>query len=280
MKRSCLVFLVLVAVWLLVPPSAAQARDRHTFHLVEATIDDIQDAFRSGLLSPEELVRMYLARIAAYDQGSPQLNSYLHVNEHAIDAARDLNAYLASLGSSAPVHTLADVIAYNSAHASLALKYGQVLAIAADSLDTSSGSADSIRYQNDREKDLDIARDRGLNVIFNGPDGVRGTDDDFDAILFPANRGANIAARAGYPSIVVPAGFVPNPAVPPPPLPEPPPFPEGFDAKDSPVGVTFTGPAFSEPRLIGLAYAFEQATQHRRPPDSAPPLPADVVRKH
>jgi amidase len=180
---------------------------------------------------------------------------------------RDLNAYLASLGPNAPVHTLSDVIAFNSAHAPVALKYGQVLAIAADSLDTSPGSADTIRYMKDRAKDLDIAKVRGLDVVFK----------DFDAILFPANRGANIAARAGYPSIVVPGGFFTNPAVSPPPLNPPPPFPAGFNAKPAPYGVTFTGPAFSEPKLIGLAYAFEQATHHRKTPDSAPPLLSDVV---
>jgi amidase len=180
---------------------------------------------------------------------------------------RDLNAYLATLGPSAPVHTLADVIAYNNANASVALKYGQVLAISANSLNTDPGSGDTIRYQKDRAKDLDIAKTRGLDVVYK----------DFDAILFPANRGANIAARAGYPSIVVPAGFVPNPAVPPPPLPPPTPFPAGFDAQDAPFGVTFSGPAFSEPLLIGLAYAFEQATHHREPPASTPPLQNDIV---
>ena len=182
---------------------------------------------------------------------------------------RDLNSYLAHLGPSAPVHTLSDVIAYNTAHASVALKYGQVLAIAADSLNTNPGTADFNRYQSDRAKDLDIAKVRGLDVVFK----------DFDAILFPANRGANIAARAGYPSIVVPGGFFVNPPVPPPPLDPPIPFPAGFNAKPAPYGVTFTGPAFSEGRLIGFAYAFEQATNHRTPPDSAPPLPTDTVHR-
>lgn len=182
---------------------------------------------------------------------------------------RDLNAYLAQLGPGAPVHTLSDVIADNAAQASVALKYGQVLAIAADSLNTTPGSADFNRYQSDRAKDLDIAKVRGLDVVFKG----------FDAILFPANRGANIAARAGYPSIVVPGGFFVNPPVPPPPLDPPIPFPAGFNAKPAPYGVTFTGPAFSEGRLIGFAYAFEQATHHRTPPTSAPPLPTDTVRR-
>jgi len=191
---------------------------------------------------------------------------------------RDLNAYLSSLGPSAPIKTLADVIAFNNAHAAVALKYGQVLALAAQSLDISPGSADTLRYQHDRALDLSLSRG-GLDAVYNGPDGVPGTDDDVDAILFPANRGANIAARAGYPSIVVPGGFVPNPAVPPPPLAPPTPFPSGFNAKPSPYGVTFSGRAFSEPRLIGLAYAFEQATQHREPPPSAPPLATDTLNR-
>ncbi len=114
---------------------------------------------------------------------------------------RDLNAYLASLGPGAPVHTLEEVIDYNNTHSTYALKYGQILAQAAQTLDTSPDSADTMRYRNDRAKDLDIAKTRGLYVVF---------DDGFDAILFPANRGAGIAAKAGYPSIIVPGGFVTN----------------------------------------------------------------------
>jgi len=56
-------------------------------------------------------------------------------------------------------------------------------------------------------------------------------------------------------------------------------FSEGFHATDGPAGVTFSGRAFSEPRLIGLAYAFEQLTHYRFPPASVPPLPDDVVIK-
>jgi amidase len=47
-------------------------------------------------------------------------------------------------------------------------------------------------------------------------------------------------------------------------------FPDGFDPKPSPFGVSFTGMACSEPRLIELAYAFEQATKRRVPPPSVP----------
>ena len=63
--------------------------------------------------------------------------------------------------------------------------------------------------------------------------------------------------------MIVPFGMVPN-------TPMQQPFPEGFNAKPARFGVSFTGMACSEPRLIELAYAFEQATKRRIPPPSAP----------
>jgi len=172
----------------------------------------------------------------------------------------DLNIYLTNRPN-APVHTLSDIIAFNNAHAAVALKYGQAIFLAADQLDTNPGSADTVRYLADRVMDLALTQG-GLDAVFNGPDGIIGTDDDFDAILFPQNRGAAAPAKAGYPSIVVPGGFLP---------------PSGLVVNPSPFGVTFTGRAFSEPALIGLAYAFEQATKHRQAPASTPPLPTDSV---
>ena len=174
----------------------------------------------------------------------------------------DLNAYLATRPS-APVHTLSDIIAFNNANAAIALKYGQAIFLAANQLDTSPGSADTQRYLADRALDLALTR-TGLDAVLNGPDGVQGTDDDFDAILFPQNRGAAAPAKAGYPSIVVPGAFMP---------------PSGPVINPAPFGVTFTGRAFSEPTLIALAYAYEQATKHRQSPASAPPLPSDFVRR-
>lgn len=176
---------------------------------------------------------------------------------------RDLNAYLATLGPGSMVHSLSEVIAFNNAHPVEALKYGQRLALLSDSIDISPGSADTAQYVASRAED--IVRSRGaLDSVYNGADGEQGTADDYDALLFSANSGAGTPAKAGYPSITVPGGFVP----PAPPI-----------ANPFPSGVTFSGRAFSEPRLIGLAFAYEQATKHRVPPASAPPLPGDTVRR-
>jgi amidase len=174
----------------------------------------------------------------------------------------DLNSYLA-LRPDAPVHTLHDIVEFNNAHPAVALKYGQALFLAADALDTSPGSADTQRFLADRARDLALTQG-GIDAVLNGPDGIAGTADDFDAILFPQNRGAGAPAKAGYPTVVVPGGFVP---------------PSGDIVNPFPFGVAFTGRAFSEPTLIGLAFAFEQATQHRQPPASAPPLPTDSVSR-
>jgi amidase len=182
----------------------------------------------------------------------------------------DLNAYL-TMRPNAPVRTQHDIVLYNIAHAAEALKYNQNIFLAVDQLDVSPGSADTLRYQQDRQKDLQLTRS-GLDAVYNGPDGIQGTDDDFDAILFPRNQGAAAPAKAGYPSIVVPGGFapVPTPSTP---------FPAGFEPEPAPFGVTFSGRPFSEPRLIAIAYAFEQATLHRVPPKSTPPLPSDFVSR-
>ncbi|MBV9436110.1 MAG: hypothetical protein JOZ44_08655, partial [Acidobacteria bacterium] len=98
MRRHSLLFLLVLAAAVFVLPISAQQRDRDhdrdnddTFQLNEATISDIHNAYRNHLLTPEQLVRMYLARIQAYDGAGPHLNSFMFVNPHAIDAARDLH---------------------------------------------------------------------------------------------------------------------------------------------------------------------------------------------
>ena len=179
---------------------------------------------------------------------------------------RDLNAYLAATPA-APSRTLADVIAFNNTFVP-PLKYGQVIAIGADALDTSAGSADTARYVADRAEDLRRSK-LALDGVFNGPDGVQGTLDDYDAVIHLGNANANVPAKAGYPSVAVPGGFNALSTL----TPADPPIAVPF-----PSDVTFCGRAFSEPKLIGLAYAYEQATHLRVPPATTPPLPSDSVR--
>jgi amidase len=172
---------------------------------------------------------------------------------------RDLNAYLAQLPAAWPRRTLADIIDFNN-NTPGALKYGQTLATASQALDISPGSADTATYQSNLV--AGYAESRGiLDAVYNGPDGVRGTKDDFDALL---NPGAGTPARAGYPSVTVSGGFLPGTT---------------NIVNPQPSDLQFSGPAFSEPKLISLAYAFEQATKLRQPPASTPPLPSDLVHR-
>jgi amidase len=182
---------------------------------------------------------------------------------------RDLNKYFDDhVRRSFPAHSLEDVVNFNAAHMPAATKYDQDLAVFSQMFDISEGSADTRRYQSDRAEDIRRSRD-AIGAALSGPDGAAGTADDYDALLFSGNSGAGTPAKAGYPSIVVPGGFFDNNLV-------TPAFPPGFVAKPGPAGVTFSGLAFSEPRLIALAYAFEQATHYRVPPASAPSLAGET----
>ena len=165
---------------------------------------------------------------------------------------RDYNAWLASLGPSAPVKTLKEHIAWNVAHAKAgAIKYQQSRFDISDEIDL---VADKARVDADDAKDRRLSRDQGIDGVLKAY--------KLDAFITPGSSGARIAATAGYPIIAVPFGLVPN-------APQQP-FPAGFDAKPAPFGVGFVGAQCSEPKLIEIAYAFEQATKRRVPPSSAP----------
>jgi amidase len=168
---------------------------------------------------------------------------------------RDFNKWLASLGATAPVKTLTELRQWNIAHQRAgALKYGQALLDISDEMNV---DFDAARYRADREKDLRLSATNGIDAAMKKY--------QLDALLFPGPNSAAIAAKPGYPTVIVPFGLVPNA----PPSPAPP-YPEGFAAKPNPYGVGFTGLACSEAKLIELAYAFEQATRRRIPPSSTP----------
>jgi amidase len=165
---------------------------------------------------------------------------------------RDFNKWLASLGASAPVKTLTDLRVWNMTHQRAgAVKYGQSNLDVSDEMDL---QADKARYEQDRAKDIALSATHGIDEVMKGQ--------SLDALLFPGGTGAGIAAKPGYPTVIVPFGTVPNAPTPP--------FPEGFAAQPSPFGVSFTGPACSEPRLIALAHAFERAAERRVPPPATP----------
>ena len=176
---------------------------------------------------------------------------------------RDFNNWLASLGPAAPVKTLKELREWNLAHAKAgAIRYGQSRLDISDEMDL---EADRARNDADVQKDRLLSRTNGIDAALQA--------NHLDAILTPAANGADLAARAGYPLIVVPFGMVPNspPNVPPAGAQQRQgPFPPGFNPKPAPFGVGFTGTACSEPRLLGIAYAFEQATRRRVPPVSTP----------
>jgi amidase len=161
---------------------------------------------------------------------------------------RDFNAWLASLGASAPVPSLTALREWNRAHAGAgAIRYNQSRLDISDEMDL---VRDRARNEADHAKDWRLSREQGI-------DGALAAH-KVEVLLTPGSSGAGMAARAGYPIIVVPFGVVPNAPTSP--------FPPGFDARPAPYGIGFTGTACSEPRLIAVAYAFEQATKKRTPP--------------
>ena len=166
---------------------------------------------------------------------------------------RDFNAWLASLGDKAPVKSLRELRWWNYTHQKLGtLKYGQTLLDTSDEMDL---DADRARYEADRARDIELAGTSGIEAAMKA--------NSLDALLFPGPGSASIGARPGYPTVIVPFGMIPNAST-------SSPFPEGFNAKPAPYGVSFTGLSCSEPTLLRLAYAFEQATKKRVPPPDFP----------
>lgn len=145
-----------------------------------------------------------------------------------------LNAYLGRLGSHLPVHSLRELIAFNQQHAETMLKYGQAILIEAEA---TSGRLTEATYIEARARDLKQAQEQGIDAAL--------AEHNLDALVMPGAWGASVAAKAGYPAICVPAGYLPS---------------------GCPMGLTFVASAYQEPVIIKLAYAFEQATKHRQPP--------------
>jgi amidase len=164
-----------------------------------------------------------------------------------------LNAYLRDWATETPIKTMSDIVAFNKTNAGRALRFGQDIFLASEA---TRGDLSEPEYAAARQMDIRTSRTLGIDAYM--------ATHQLDAILFPANLGAAIAAKAGYPSVEVPAGFV-----------------AGVNLNftpDYPMGATFTGRAWSEPTLLRLAYAFEQATMSRRMPPGVPALDPSCAR--
>jgi amidase len=161
----------------------------------------------------------------------------------------DINAYLAGLGPAAPMHTLADLIEFNEKHRDKEMPYfGQEHFIESQKI----GPLTTKEYLDALENDHRMTRTEGIDAVmdkFNldalvGPTAPPAWPTDLVNGDCLSGGSSSPAAVAGFPHITVPAGFV-------------------FGL---PVGISFFGRAWSEPVLIKIAYAYEQATRHRRPP--------------
>ncbi len=159
-----------------------------------------------------------------------------------------LNRYFEGLGENAPVKSLKDIIDFNMKD-SIELKYfDQKILIEAEK----KGDLNTVEYKQALAKMLRATREDGIDKMMN--------ENRLDALIAPTGSPAwktdlilgdhfvggssSLAAIAGYPAITVPMGFV----------------------NELPVGITFFGRAWSEPVLISIAYGYEQATKHRKPP--------------
>ena len=102
--RHGLVILIALGAICVAPPAISQPAN--TFDVVEATIDEIHAAMRSGGLTCLQLVQSYLDRIAAYDQAGPKLNAVQNVNPRALEQAADLDVKFKDSGEMAPLHCI------------------------------------------------------------------------------------------------------------------------------------------------------------------------------
>ena len=165
----------------------------------------------------------------------------------------DLNAYLATLGPDAPVRTLAEIIEFNEQNAELEMPYfGQERMIASQAHGplTDEVYLNAVRtiQRANREDGIDaLVNEHQLDAIVAPTRDLPWTTDHIKGDRLDGGSSAGPAAIAGYPDISVPMGFV----------------------SGLPAGVSFFGRAWSEPVLIRIAYAFEQATQHRKAPTFA-----------
>ena len=166
----------------------------------------------------------------------------------------DLNAYLKSLGPNAPVKSLRELIDYNEKNSPLELSlFGQELLIRSEErgplTDSKYTKALESSHRLSRKEGIDKVMDaQKLDAILAPTSGIAELLDPTGSSRGPGGGSSTPSAMAGYPNMTVPMGFL----------------------YGIPIGVAFFGRAWSESTLIKLAFAYEQATKHRRPPKFLP----------
>lgn len=145
-----------------------------------------------------------------------------------------LNAYLGKTPAINPIRTLSDIIGFNNEHAEETLKFGQVML---EKVERTSGTLTERAYIEALLRNRHLAGDIALGKALE--------EHTIQALVFPQDHGCSFGAAAGYPSVTVPAAY---------------------SKAGEPFGITFSGKAFTEPELIGYAYAFEQRVNARRKP--------------
>lgn len=192
---------------------------------------DNDDALYADALA---VLRRQGAELIKVTVGEPEAERIL-----GMEFQRDLNAYLARLPQDAPMKTLADIRQYNLDHPQ-ALKFGQAAIDESVEVDLSDPA---------QQEAYEKVRDLGLIQSRSMIDSVL-TEHELAAIVSRSET-VGVGARAGYPSVSVPIGYAAG--------------------NHNPMAMTFLGTRWSEPTLLGLAYAYEQASKLRRTPEEINP---------
>jgi amidase len=181
----------------------------------------------------EEAIEVMKAQGAIIEEVTIPRYSYTS-NVLYYEFKHNLNDYLKKTSDTVPVKTLEDIIKFNQEDPEVRMKFGQTILERSQNL---SESLDDPTYLQQRADDIKYSKELGIDKVMK--------ENNLDALLFANNRGAAIPAKAGYPSITVPAGYT---------------------SSGRAVGVTFSAMAYSEPKLIELAYSYEQHSEKRVSP--------------
>src|SRR5437899_3017336 len=244
--RSLVTFVIAA---MLIPPQTSN------FEVQEATIADIHAALQARRITCVQLVKKYLDRINTYDKKGPSINAIITVNSKVLDDARATDVEIARAGITKPLECIPMVVKDNFETTGLPTTAGSL------SLEGWISNRDAFQVKKIREAGaIVIAKTNMAEFAWSPvetvgsmlPGYTRNPPRLIGDLTTPAgDNSQTLSPGTGFPANTVPMGFVRG---------------------EFPSGMTFFGSAWSESVLIKLAYSYEQAANHRRPPASTPPL--------